>query len=29
MVDPGDVPAGVERVSTRRLGVVLGLRYRL
>lgn len=29
MVDPGDVPAGVERVSTRRFSVVLGLRYRL
>ncbi len=29
MVDPEDVPAGVERVSTRRVGVGLGLRYRL
>ena len=29
MVDPDDVPAGVERVSTRRLGVGLALRYRL
>ena len=27
--DPGDVPAGVERVTTRRFDVGLGLRYRL
>lgn len=29
MLDPADVPAGVERVATRRFGVGLGLRYRL
>jgi hypothetical protein len=29
MVDSTDVPSGVERVATRRLGVGLGLRYRL
>jgi hypothetical protein len=27
--DAGDVPAGVERRATRRLGVAVGLRYRL
>lgn len=29
MVDAGDVPAGVERVTTRRFDVAIGLRYRL
>ena len=29
MVDPADVPAGVERRPTRRFGVAVGLRYRL
>jgi hypothetical protein len=29
MVDPGDVPDSVARVSTRRFGVAIGLRYRL
>jgi hypothetical protein len=29
MTDAGDVPAGVERASTRRVGVAIGLRYRL
>ena len=29
VVDPGDVPAGVERVTTRRFDVAIGLRYTL
>jgi hypothetical protein len=29
LVDPADLPAGVERVATRRFGVGLSLRYKL
>ena len=29
VADPGDVPAGVERVTTRRFDVAIGLRYTL
>ena len=29
VVDPGGVPAGVERVTTRRFDVAIGLRYKL